>query len=234
MHCREYSSMSYSKVKERCFFPPGWKSFFQSNWGLVADILSTLHDSPYPFAPKNEDIFRMLYAMKPKDISVVIVGQSPYADGNACGIPFVTKNGQTTKTLQNIAKELSREYPFAKKLAKKNPNETVMGWIDEGIFMMNMSFSIGIAPKKMDKHEEYVLTHDILWEEFVRELVKYIAKKNKKKLPIILLGAVAWGLEDEIMATYNIIKAPFPTRDDFIGSGVFGKCDGFVDGINWV
>ncbi len=169
--------------------------------------------------------------MHPKDIRVVIVGQSPYADGNACGIPFVTKSGRTTKTLQNISKELSRQYRYSDE--RNDINDTITQWVDEGVFMLNMSFSIGIASSGMSQHDEYVLNHDILWEEFARNLVRYIAEKTKKKIPIVLLGAVAWGLEDEIMSAYTIIKAPFPTRDDFIGSGIFGKCDELVE-INWV
>jgi uracil DNA glycosylase len=224
--------MSYLQVSERCTFPVGWEKFFRSNWALIDDILSTLHNSPYKFAPSNVEVFRMLYEMHPRDVRVVIVGQSPYADGNACGIPFVTKSGKTTKTLQNIAKELSRQYRYSTN-AKTNVNDVVMGWINEGVFMLNMSFSIGIPPPGMLQHEEYVLNHDVLWEEFVRNLVRYIAKKNKRKIPILLLGAVAWGLEDELMSSYTIIKAPFPTRDEFIGSGVFGKCDELVE-VNWV
>lgn len=168
--------------------------------------------------------------MQPKDIRVVIVGQSPYADGNACGIPFVSKNGMT-KTLKNIAKELSRQYQYADNV---DINNVVMGWINEGVFMLNMAFTIGVPPPDMKQCDEYVLNHDVLWEEFVRNLVRYIAKKKKKqKIPIILLGAVAWGLEDELMSSYTIIKAPFPTRDEFIGSGVFGRCDELVDGVSW-
>lgn len=233
IHCLEYSSMSYSQIEQLCMFPRGWKKFFLSNWALIDDILSTLHKSPYKFAPDNQDIFRMLYEIHPRDIRVVIVGQSPYADGNACGIPFVTKSGKPTKTLWNISRELSRQYRYFD--TKKNDiNKTIMQWVDEGIFMLNMSFSIGIPLPGMSQHDEYVLNHDILWEEFVRNLVRYIAKKSRKKIPIILLGTAAWGLEDEIMASYTIIKAPFPTRDEFVGSGVFGKCDELVDGINWI
>lgn len=224
--------LEYSSMLEDCSMPPGWKKFFSSNWDLISDILLTLHGSRYKFAPDNIDIFRMLYEMRPKDIRVVIVGQSPYADGNACGIPFVTKNGKTTKTLDGIAKELAREYTYMNNI-KKNINNVITEWIDEGVFMINMSLSIGIPSKNMPKCDEYVLNHDILWEEFIRNLVKYIAKKKKKKIPILLFGSVAWGIEDEIMSTYNIIKAPFPTRDEFIGSGIFGKCDEFVD-INWI
>lgn len=220
--------MSYPKVKEICTLPPGWEKFFHSNWTLVDDILSTLYSSPYKFAPDNQDVFRMLYEMRPEDIQVVIVGQSPYTE-DACGIPFITKSGKTTKTLQNISKELSRQYSYFD--PKKNDiNKIIMQWIDEGIFMLNMSLSIGIAYSGMRQCDEYVLNHDILWEEFVRNLVRYIAKKAKRKMSIILLGAVAWGLEDEIMSAYTIIKAPFPARDEFIGSGVFGKCEE----ISWV
>jgi uracil DNA glycosylase len=224
--------MSYLQVAERSIIPAGWEKFFKSNWPLIDDILWTLYNSPYKFAPNNQDIFRMMYEMEPRDIRVVIVGQSPYADGNACGIPFVTKNGSTTKTLQNIMKELSRQYRYFS-TRNVDANDVVTQWIDEGVFMMNMSFSIGIAPPDMSKHEEYVLNHDTLWEEFVRNLVRFIAEKKKKKIPIILLGAVAWGLEDEIMSAYTIIKAPFPTRDEFVGSGIFGKCDHIVE-VNWV
>lgn len=231
IHCLAYSSMSYSRLRELCVFPRGWEKFFQSNWALIDDILSTLLTSPYKFAPNNQDIFRMLYMMHPKDIRVVIVGQSPYANGNACGIPFVTKSGKITKTLENIAKELSRQYRYFDE--KNDINNTIIQWVDEGIFMLNMSFSIGIAPPKMSQHDEYVLNHDILWEEFVRNLVRYIAKKTKKKIPIILLGTVAWRLEDEIMASYTIVKAPIPTQGGFIGSGIFAKCDELVE-INWV
>jgi uracil-DNA glycosylase len=222
--------MSYLQVKEQCTFPAGWENFFRSNWALIDDILSTLYASSYNFAPKNVEVFRMLYEMRPEDIRVVIVGQSPYADGNACGIPFVTKSGTVTKTLQNIAKELSRQYRYST-IAKTNINDVIMGWINEGVFMLNMSFTIGI-PTSMQQHE-YVLNHDVLWEEFVRNLVRYIAKKKKNKIPILLLGAVAWGLEDELMSSYTIIKSPFPTRDEFIGSGIFAKCDELVE-VNWV
>ena len=232
IHSLAYSSMSYPKIKELCLLPPGWEKFFHSNWALIDDILSTLYSSPYNFAPDNQEIFRMMYEMHPKDIRVVIVAQSPYAD-DACGIPFITKSGKTTKTLQNIAKELSRQYKYFD-VKRSDINKTIMQWIGEGIFMLNMSFSIGIASSGMSQHDEYVLNHDILWEEFVRNLVRYIAKKSRKKIPILLLGTVAWGLEDEIMAAYTIIKAPCPTRGDFIGSGVFSKCDELVDGINWV
>jgi uracil DNA glycosylase len=221
--------MSYSQVEERCTFPVGWEGFFRSNWALIDDILSTLHASPYNFAPKNVEVFRMLYEMQPKDIRVVIVGQSPYADGNACGIPFVT-SGKETKTLQNITKELSRQYHYAN---NTNANDVVMGWINEGVFMLNMALTIGIPPFDMKQCDEYVLNHDVLWEEFVRNLVRYIAKKKKRKIPILLLGVVAWGLEDELMSSYTIIKAPFPTRDEFIGSGIFGKCDELVE-MDWM
>ena len=237
MHRLEYSSMmttrtsnaTFTKVSNISIIPPGWETFFITNWDLVSDILLTLHGSKYKFAPDNKDVFAMFYEMKPKDIKVVIVGQSPYADGNACGIPFVTRTGQTTKTLSNIAKELTRQYPYT---SVTNINHTIRKWIDDGIFMINTSLTIGISSSGMKKHDEYILNHDILWEEFIRMLVKYIA--HKPKIPIILLGTVAWGLEDEIMSTYHIIKAPFPTRDEFIGSNVFARCDEFVDGINWI
>jgi uracil DNA glycosylase len=233
IHWREYSFMSLSIIKKTRKFPLGWEKFFDSNWEPVRDILLTLHSSQYSFAPKNDEIFRMLYEMEPKDIRLVIVGQSPYADGNACGIPFVAKSGKVTKTLQNISRELIRQYPYARS-TKKNPNDVVLSWVDQGVFMINMSLSIGIPPRGMRKCDEYVLSHDILWEEFVRHLVRYIAKKKKSKIPIILFGSVAWGLEDEVIASYNIIKEIFPTRDEFIGSGVFGKCDQLVDGIEWI
>jgi len=217
-------------ISKYCIFPAGWEKFFYSNWALISDILLTLHGSRYSFAPSNKKIFRMLYEMQPEDVRVVIVGQSPYADGNACGIPFVTKSGKTTKTLQNIAKELSRQYKYP---SKKNINDVVMQWVEEGVFMINMSFSIGIPPSDMRECDKYVLNHDTLWEEFVRNLVKYIASRKKRKIPILLFGSVAWGLEDEIMSAYDIIKSPFPTRDEFVGSGVFGQCDKFVE-VNWV
>lgn len=222
--------MSYSQIKEIRTFPRGWEKFFHSNWELIADILSTLYDCPYKFAPRNEEIFRIFYELSPKDINIVIIGQSPYSNDNACGIPFITRNGEVTKTLLNISKELSRQYRYA---SIGNINEMVANWANEGIFMANMSFSIGIAPPKMRDCDKYVLNHDIIWEEFVRNLVKYIAKK-RGKIPIILFGAVAWVLEDEVMSRYHVIKVPLPTRNEFIGSGVFGQCDEFVDGISWV
>lgn len=173
----------------------------------------------------------MLYALPPEKVRVIVVGQSPYPDDNACGIPFVTRNGEVTKTLLNISKELCRQYRHAKIV---NVNKTVANWVDEGIFMANMSFSIGIPPTNMRECDKYVLNHDVLWEEFVRKMVRYIANGRKEKIPIILLGAVAWGLEDELMSSFHIIKAPFPTREGFIGSGIFGKCDELLDELVWV
>lgn len=183
-----------------------------------------LDDVPSMYPPR-ECIFEVMHRIKPDDIRVCIVGQNPYPDDNAGGIPFISAMNRNTKFLESIRKELVREYPYLN--IPGNINGLVDSWVNQGVFMVNMSMTMG------DGKDPFTNDHSIMWEEFIRELMTWIT--HRRRVPVILMGSVAWTLE--VPSGDLVIRVPHPvTRDgSFVGCDVFYRCNSVLDEpILWV
>jgi uracil-DNA glycosylase len=197
---------------------PRWSSFFSDNKKLIRDILCTIDSSGQRINPGREEIFSIYHMMDPEDIRVVIIGQSPYPDDNACGIPFVSKVGKVPKTLEVMRDEIYFEYD----VRVGDPNGMVLSWVKEGVFIINAAPTIGINTDK-----EYLKDHYILWREYMVNLVSYVCRKE---VPSLLLGKDAWSFEESV-SSECIIKVPHPvSRSDkkFLGSGLFTSTNSYL------
>lgn len=199
-----------------------WKEFFdEENVNLLDSIITCIDDSGQDIMPMRDEVLRMFTLMKPVDIRVVIVGQSPYPNSDACGIPFVSAKGNVTASLGNMKKEISMEFgkPYI-----KDPNSMVENWTKQGVFMINASLTIGLSG------EEYLRDHSVVWREFIIKLLEYIGKEN---IPFLLFGKDAWGFEENIRSGC-ILKVPHPvSRGDkkFLGCMVFTNANKFLRSI---
>lgn len=200
----------------RVYLSMSWKKFFKKFKYIVDDISETLSNQDGKIYPPMEDMFDMFSMLSPKDIKVVIVGQSPYPSKDACGIPFVTSSGKVTKSLENIRKELMLEYPYLN--ISSDINGIIRSWVKQGVFLLNMSLTTGTETED----------HSVMWEEFIREVIKYITKRD---IPVILMGSVAWAID-----TKHPIRVPHPVARDgkFLGCNVFLQCNELLDEpIRW-
>lgn len=218
---------------EETNIPKYWKKFFRRNKNIIDDIIKTLDNysakSQNMYYPDKELIFDIFHRLSPKKIKVIMVGQSPYPNENACGIPFVTSSGETTKTLENLHKELKLEYPDLHLRSQDMNTLITKSWIRQGVFLLNMSMTIG---KTTNVKENYLEDHSVIWEEFIRNVVSYITRD--KNIPVILMGSASWVIDNRFS-----IKVPHPVsrNNNFIGCGVFLKCNSYLspeDTILWM
>ena len=155
----------------------------------------------------------MFKIMKPEEVNVVIVAQSPYNNAmDACGIPFLSKTVRCTESLKALMREAG-----ARNYNGMLANQAIVKWINQGIFLLNVSMTIGI---KGD-----VLDHSVLWKEFTSSFIEYITT-IRKNIPVVFMGKDASELES-FAKTSNIIKVPHPVarNDSFNNCQVFNKLD---------
>lgn len=173
--------------------------------------------------PQKDEILQMFIMISPNKIKMVIVGQSPYPDDNACGIPFLSKKNIIPKSLENIKREIELEYD----VNISNPNRMILSWIDQGVFLINCSLTIGVTG------ENYLRDHSILWKEFIVNLIQFVGRID---IPILLFGKEAWNLEEYIKSKM-VLKVPHPVsrgNKEFVGCNVFSRANDLVDlKIDW-
>lgn len=204
----------------------GWKEFFEQTNDLLASIFETLEPvtqreglGSQGFRPSKQDVMRIFKIVRPENVRAVIVGQSPYPNYHACGIPFMSSVNGVPKTLEVIVQELKKEYNVSWEM---QPNETIVQWIEQGVFILNIALTVPIDPEAID--------HLVLWEEFSRKVIRYITTINQN-VPVLLFGKDAWRLENDVCSPSVAFKVPHPvsrTPDTFIGCNVFKKANNFL------
>ena len=200
-----------------------WKKLFDK-YDFNLDELYNSCDIVYP--PK-ELIFRV-FSMNVKKIRVVLLGQDPYHNLNqANGLSFsVPENIKIPPSLQNIYKELCIEFPERK--YQFNSGNLERWFVEEKIFLLNSSLSV--VKNKPNSHMN-------IWSEFTDDVIRYISKKNKNCL-FILLGNFAKSKEKFIENKDNIITgihpSPFSAYNGFFNSNIFKKVEEKLGReINW-
>lgn len=188
------------------------------NIDLLNSILCTVDESRQEVQPSKHEVLKMFRMMRPAEVKVVIVGQSPYEDDRACGIPFVSKSRDVPKTLEVIKNEIEEMYDCR----IKDPNRMIFRWIEQGVFLLNSSLTVGVG-KDCPK---YLKDHTDLWQQFIARVLEHVCKK---RTPVILMGSVAWRYSSFVASP--ALKVPHPVaRGDkkFSAADCFAKID-FID-----
>lgn len=166
------------------------------------------------------------------EIKVVIVGQGPYPGkcnktniNYACGPAFLVPDNVLTcpVSLTNLFKELRREFPqkYKDMITLSLIISTVKNWIAQGVFLTNVSLTMGID-------NDYLTDHKNLWFPFTVEFVKVISEYND--CPIVLLGKDAWSLSG--YTKNKVLKFHHPAARDetqFLGCGMFEKINELLE-----
>lgn len=197
-----------------------WNKFFNDN---PIDLDKFYNDEVNIYPPK-ELVFKV-FEMNIKDIKICILAQDTYyCENQANGLAFsVNKDIKIPPSLRNIFKEIKNNFP------ERNyefEHGDLTRWFEiEKIFLLNTSLTV---------EEKKPGSHIPNWKNFTDNVIKYICKKNKNCI-FLLLGKYAQGKKD-LITNNKIIEAPHPSplARGFIGSEVFIKIEKKLDKeINW-
>jgi uracil-DNA glycosylase len=198
-----------------------WDKFFdEERSSLLNSIMDCIDMSGQRIQPSRGEVMRMFVLLPPEKIRAIIVGQSPYPNDDACGIPFVSKHGKVPKSLEVLREEVRIEYG----VRVEDPNKMVKSWVRQGVFIINSSMTIGKSNKT------YLEDHSIVWKEFIVDLMKYIASEN---IPVLLFGKEAWSLKGSCKSKC-ILEAPHPVsrgENKFLNCNVFKDANIYLDMI---
>jgi uracil-DNA glycosylase len=159
------------------------------------------------------------FEIDPSNIKVVILGQDPYpTKGDAIGLAFaMNPESKMPRSLVNIVKELSDDLGLA-----NNNQADLAKWTNQGVLLLNRTLTTQIG--NAGAHSK------IGWEQFTREALIALAKRNK--LVFILWGspAIALGREvAQISLNCRLIESPHPSPlsayRGFFGSKPFSKAN---------
>lgn len=197
-----------------------WNSLFENN----SINLDEIYEENKIVYPPKELVFKV-FEMNVKKIKIVLLGQDPYhGEGQAHGLSFsVNKNIKIPPSLNNIFKEINLEFPERK---YNFVNGNLERWFKkEKIFLLNTSLTV---------EKGKAGSHISNWIDFTDEVIKYICKKNKNCI-FLLLGKHAQS--KKILIEKNpIVEAPHPSplAKGFIGSNVFKQVEEKLnENINW-
>jgi uracil-DNA glycosylase len=139
--------------------------------------------------PSKKNIFRIFERLNPTDIKIIILGQDPYHGiGQANGYAFAVNDKiYVPFSLQNIWKEIERDYPNQKK------DKTLEFWVNQGVFLLNSILTVRENSPSSHKNLGWEIWTDqvikilsekfenlvfLLWGNFAKEKYSLISKKN--------------------------------------------------------
>ena len=202
----------------------------------LLEMISTNHQfrilsSFKKFIPENP--LAMFDMLKCENIKVVVIGQSPYPGkcsitkmNYACGPAFMIPDPVLTcpVSLRNLFRELRKEFP--KKYRDRTVSlslikATVKSWISQGVFLTNLSLTIGTE-------DDYLRDHKNLWIPFTIQFVRVVSELVN--CPVVLLGKDTWFLSS--YARDKVLKFHHPaSRDEsqFLGCDMFKKTNELLE-----
>lgn len=181
-----------------------WHLFFQkeSKYTYFKSLTHFLTQelNSHSVLPEKELIFRT-FTLPISKIKVIILGQDPYpTKGHANGLCFSVNPGiyPLPKSLNNIYKELTKEFPL-----KLRMNGDLSDWLEQGVFLLNTILTLREGESLSHKNKG--------WEIFTQHVIAYI-QENKSHCAYLLWGKNAHLFERIINKEDNlIIKTSHPS-----------------------
>ncbi|QGZ97617.1 uracil-DNA glycosylase [Mycoplasma sp. NEAQ87857] len=163
--------------------------------------------------PHQMDLFKAFEFFQTNETKVIFLGQDPYhTKGVADGLSFSTKSNKTPPSLNNIFKELKKDYPKT-----KIETNDLTAWAKQGVLLLNTSLSV--IANKPNSHSK------IGWKTFTLEVIKQVLLANPNVI-VVLLGKEAQSFVKSLnIPSQNKIElshpSPFSYKKGFENSGLF-------------
>jgi uracil-DNA glycosylase len=159
--------------------PPGWVEVFKKAQPEIA-IISNILSQVEPWFPLKKNLFTAFDLCPLNNVKVVIIGQDPYHSvhngmPDATGMSFSVNKGQPIPpSLNNIYKELAREYPHEFII----PNHgDLSSWADQGVLLLNTCLTV--APHQAESHmSKDKKNKGSFWNGFITRVFDAISEAN--------------------------------------------------------
>lgn len=179
--------------------------------------------------PAEDKVFECFKYFEPEETKVIIIGQDPYATkGVADGLAFSTQKTICPKSLQNIIKEIKRDYPNA-----KVETNSLVSWAKQKVLLLNTTLTVN--ENQPNSHKTFG------WKIFVNNVLDYIATNNQKFI-LVLWGNEALNnmksfIKRNHISEERIIYASHPSPlanikindKSFVGSHMFKRINDLLD-----
>jgi uracil-DNA glycosylase len=201
-----------------------WAKVLKSEFEANSAKLQELNDnilSKYrradeePVYPRcRRDIFKAFSFTTFANTKVVIMGQEPYHDANACGLSFSICAGKPlTRSLSKISEVLSNDVGHS---IPQN-NGCLESWASQGVLLLNVFLTVGT---EACSHE------NIGWDTFTDIVIR---KLNAKNPPVFfLLWGTKAGDKSSLICEDKYIKSYHPSQRkcyDSSREGYVNFCD---------
>ncbi len=198
----------------------GWKQalhdqFCQDYFAEIKHTLLAAKAQGKIIFPPGKWIFNAFNQTPFEKVKVVIIGQDPYhGAGQAMGLSFSVPQGvRTPPSLQNIYKELKREFPDY-----HVPNHGDLShWASQGVLLLNASLTVEAG--RAGSHR------GIGWQRFTDAAIRVLSEK-REHIVFLLWGNFAKAKATLIDPTRHcILEAVHPSP---LAGGKFIGCDHFA------
>ncbi|WP_072576724.1 uracil-DNA glycosylase [Suttonella ornithocola] len=197
----------------------GWKialaaEFSAPYFAQIKQTLLSAKAAGETVYPPGKLIFNAFDTTPFAQTKVVIIGQDPYhGAGQAMGLSFsVPKGVRVPPSLQNIYKELQREYPDF----TRPPHGDLTAWAKQGVLLLNASLTV--LAGKAGSHSK------IGWQQFTDAAIRALSKQ-KEHLVFMLWGNFAKAKANLIdTRKHCILTAVHPSP---LAGGAFIGCNHF-------
>jgi uracil DNA glycosylase len=187
-----------SDILDRVLLPSGWEDFFLANRTLINRILDTIIQSDIYILPEPHCVFDIFYSMHPDDVRLVMFGQDPHPGKcplthryYACGVAFGMH--EQCKVMPPLFSDMCNAISDGFVVDKQ-----LHTWIEQGVFLANVGWTRGLCTDMRESHMQ-------LWEEFSRNLVRWISEHNDR-IVFAFFGARAWALDEEVIRKDLVVK----------------------------
>lgn len=192
----------------------------------------------YIIYPPVDKLYRALECTPLENVKVVILGQDPYhGEGQANGLAFSVSEGcDIPPSLNNIFKEIIREYKIPANSMIRPKNGDLTEWANQGVLLLNTSLMVR-------KDCAGSLTN-IGWNTFTQKILEIV---NMKNTPVVFMlwGKHAIDIKNNINfnSKHLILESSHPSplsvNKGFNECGHFKKCNEFLIKnkecpINWI
>ncbi len=188
----------------------------------IIQTIAKLRKSGKTIFPPDDHIFSFLHHCKPRDVSVVILGQDPYHKQNqAHGLAFsVLENVPIPPSLRNIFKEINSDI-YKDHPAAHEQSSNLIRLATQGVLLLNTILTV---------EEGKPLSHAHLgWQNITTDILNFLAHSSKP-LVVMLWGNTAKHYSSFFTSTNHLVllaahPSPLSASRGFFGCRHFSKAN---------
>lgn len=199
----------------------GWEKAFETAkipLKSISNVITNDEIENGKHLPPRKYIFNIFRLIKPQDVKVLILGDSPNpTKGVDCGIAYSTRIGDKKQpTTHNIHLELESCFPDDFNISSYRHGD-LTNWVKNGVMLLNISLTV--LPNKYNSHLQ-------TWMGFTSHIIKYLVELHGKNLIVFIWGQNIKNLVGHLVSSCNVLETSSPTIKTY--NRGFKGCNHFI------